>query len=107
MKAVSRDCKFSKKERNCFYELHWARSTETLQCALARKMNRGTSSRKHESRAVEKDWRSSSTSWRDRAKRSLEACWNWGLTHDRLEEIEGIEEVMEFRLDQIVQDARE
>jgi transposase len=28
------------------------------------------------------------------SKAVLEACWNWGLTHDRLEEIEGIEEVV-------------
>jgi hypothetical protein len=24
----------------------------------------------------------------------LEACWNWGLTHDVLEEIEEVEEVV-------------
>ncbi len=28
------------------------------------------------------------------SKAVLEACWNWGLTHDRLEEIAGIEEVV-------------
>jgi hypothetical protein len=28
------------------------------------------------------------------SKAVLEACWNWGLTHDRLEEIEGVEEVI-------------
>ncbi len=28
------------------------------------------------------------------SKAVLEACWNWGLTHDWLEEIEGIEEVI-------------
>jgi len=28
------------------------------------------------------------------SKAVLEACWNWGVTHDQLEEIEGIEEVV-------------
>src|SRR5437879_2063546 len=28
------------------------------------------------------------------SKAVLEACWNWGLTHDLLEEIDGIEEVV-------------
>ena len=27
------------------------------------------------------------------SKAVLEACWNWGLTHDLVEEIDGIEEV--------------
>ena len=29
-----------------------------------------------------------------RSKVVLEACWNWGLTHDLLEEIEEVEEVV-------------
>src|SRR5712691_536266 len=28
------------------------------------------------------------------SKAVLEACWNWGLTHDWLEEVEGVEEVI-------------
>jgi hypothetical protein len=28
------------------------------------------------------------------SKAVLEACWNWGLIHDLLEEIEGVEEVV-------------
>ncbi len=38
--------------------------------------------------------RSFSRVWKDRAKAVLEACWNWGLTHDLIEEIESVEEVV-------------
>src|SRR5205809_7041841 len=58
-------------------------------------MRAGGSCAREESKAIAQEGlRSFLPVWKGQAKPVVEACWNWGLIHDELEELEPVEEVV-------------
>ena len=94
MKTVRRGVGCGPKERNCFYELRWDRYSQKYSVLCAQD-ERG--SRLKEARIeghCRQDYARFFGALEGPSRAVLEACWNWGLTHDLLEEIEEVEEVV-------------
>src|SRR5438067_11341825 len=94
MKAALQCIEWRKKGRSCFHELRWSRHSQEVQCALCRGRARPQAARGSDRGQLGLRFRSIFASLEGASKAVVEACWNWGLVHDELEEIEQVEEVV-------------